>query len=160
MAAEATVLLRPAGWVGLGGLVAGALDISYACIYWAIAREVPAQRILQSVASGWLGNASYQGGWGSALLGLASHFFITLTMSAAYYALSRHQAALWQRPVLLGAAYGVLLFIVMNYVVVPLSNAVARGPGNDLWTWLSVVAHMVLVGIPIALATRQAHLAQ
>jgi hypothetical protein len=31
-----------------GGLVAGALDITYACVFWAIKAGVPAQRIFQS----------------------------------------------------------------------------------------------------------------
>ena len=62
---------------------------------------------------------------------------------------------LWQRPVLCGAGYGLLLYAIMNYVVVPLS---AAGPGSKdpLWIGLSVAVHAVLIGIPIALFTRRA----
>jgi len=48
----------------------------------------------------------------------------------------------------------------MNFVIVPISNAVIRGPAIDLWTWLGTAAHIFLVGIPIALATQRAHIAR
>jgi hypothetical protein len=138
-----------------GGLVAGTLDIVYACLFWAVKRDVPAQQILQSVAAGLLGKASFEGGWATAALGLALHFVIALSMSAMYYLVSRRWALLWQRPFLCGAAYGLLLYAIMNCVVVPLS---AAGPGSKdpLWITLSIAVHALLIGIPIALAVRRA----
>jgi hypothetical protein len=49
----------------VGGGIAGALDITYA-IAWAIFRGKDAQYLLQVVASGWLGEAAFQGGWPTA----------------------------------------------------------------------------------------------
>ena len=148
---------RALRWVVTGGLVAGALDITYACTYWWIARDASPERILQSVASGLLGKASYDGGSATAALGLALHFFMTLVMSAVYYFASRRLPALAQKPLPLGAAYGVAVWITMNYVVVPLSNAAVGGlPGLNLWTAMSIGAHVLLVGIPIALCARKA----
>jgi hypothetical protein len=62
---------------------------------------------------------------------------------------------LWQRPVICGGLYGLVLYAVMNYVVVPLS---AAPPGSDDRTWiaLSVAVHVALIGIPIALVARRA----
>jgi len=142
-------------WIVIGGLAAGFLDISFACIYWALARDVPPQRIFQSVASGLLGKESYAGGWSTATLGLALHFLMTLIMAAAYYLASKRMAVLWRRPLAFGAAYGLFLYAVMNFIVVPLSRAAGGGPRNDLWTWLGVAAHVMLVGIPIALSVRR-----
>ena len=34
-----------------GGLLAGALDITYACLFWAIKADLPPTRIFQSVAA-------------------------------------------------------------------------------------------------------------
>ena len=150
---------KPWRWVVVGGLIAGALDMAYACIYWAIAADLPVQRIFQSVAAGLLGPAARDGGWPTALLGLGLHFFMTLVMSAIYFGASRRLPALWQRPVVYGAAYGLAIYVVMNFLVVPLS-ATGRGlPGNTFWTWLSVAMHMLIVGIPIALCARQARTA-
>jgi hypothetical protein len=147
---------RPLRFVLAGGLVAGALDISYACLFWAIKAGVPAQRIFQSVAAGLLGKDSFAGGWPTAILGLALHFFIATTMSVTYFLVARRAPVLASRPVPFGAAYGLLLYVIMNYVVVPLSNAPHGGAKDPLWVALSVVVHMVLIGLPIALFTRRA----
>lgn len=138
-----------------GGLVAGTLDIAYACLFWAVKSGVPAPRVLQSVAAGLLGPASFQGGRATAALGLGLHFFIALSMSVAYYLAARRWPLLGRRPVVYGAAYGLVLYAVMNYVVVPLSAA-GRGSKDPLWIVLSIVAHMVLVGIPVAVCTGRA----
>jgi len=138
------------GFVLAGGLVAGTLDIVYACVFWALKAEVPVQRILQSVAAGLLGQASFQGGAPTAALGLGLHYFIATSMSVAYYLVARRIALLWQRPVLCGVGYGLLLYLIMNYIVVPLS---AAGPASKdpLWITLSVLVHAFLIGLPIAL---------
>jgi len=148
--------LHPAILVLAGGLVAGTLDIVYACAFWALKRGVPATRILQSVAAGLLGEASFRGGAGSAALGLVLHYFIAVSMSVAYYLVASRWPLLGRRPVPCGAAYGLFLYVVMNYVVVPLSAA-GGGSKDPLWITLSIAAHVVLVGIPIALFARSAH---
>jgi hypothetical protein len=138
-----------------GGLIAGTLDIAYACLFWALKSGAPVRRIFQSVAAGLLGPASFQGGRATAALGLGLHYFIALSMSVAYYVAGRRWPLLGRRPVVQGAAYGLVLYAVMNYVVVPLSAA-GRGSKDPLWIVLSIVAHMVLVGIPIAVCTGRA----
>ena len=138
-----------------GGLVAGTLDIAYACLFWAIKSGVPAMRIFQSVAAGLLGKASFQGGGATAALGLALHYLIATSMSLAYYLVARRWPLLWQQPLLCGAVYGLLLYGLMNYIVVPLS---AAGPGSKdpLWVGLSIAVHALLIGVPIAFLTRRA----
>lgn len=147
---------RPLRFVLAGGLVAGALDITYACVFWAIKAGVPAERIFQSVAAGLLGKDSFSGGWPTALLGLGLHFFIATTMSVTYFLVARRAPILGQRPIPFGAAYGLLLYVIMNYVVVPLSAAPRGGAKDPLWVALSVAVHAVLIGMPIALFTRRA----
>jgi hypothetical protein len=146
---------HPALQVLAGGLVAGALDITYAWVFWALKAGVSAQRIFQSVAAGLLGRAAFQGGAGTAALGLALHFFIATSMSAAYYLAARRLPPLWRNPWRCGAAYGLFLYLFMRYVVVPLSAA-GGGSSDTLWTVLSIVVHMFLIGVPIALLTREA----
>jgi uncharacterized membrane protein YagU involved in acid resistance len=143
----------PVAYVLAGGLIAGTLDIVYACTFWGLKAAVPPQRIFQSVAAGLLGKASFEGGAGTAALGLALHFFIATTMSVVYYLVARRWPLLWQRPVLIGAGYGLILYGIMNYIVVPLSAAAHGGPKDPLWVTLSIVVHMFLIGVPIALAT-------
>jgi hypothetical protein len=146
---------HPWTFVLAGGLVAGTLDIVYACAFWALKAGVPARRILQSVAAGLLGRASFEGGAATAALGLALHFLIATSMSAAYYLVARRWPLLWRRPIPCGVLYGLLLYAIMNHVVVPLSAAGA-GSKDPLWIGLSVAVHALLIGVPIAVLTRRA----
>ena len=139
-----------------GGLVAGALDITYAWLFWAVKAGVSAERIFQSVAAGLLGKASFDGGAATAALGLALHFFIATSMSTAYYLVARRWPLLWQRAVPCGLVYGLFLYAVMNFVVVPLSAAGGGGAKDPLWLAMSVAVHALLIGLPIALFTRRA----
>jgi hypothetical protein len=153
--ASSRARFQPWALVLAGGFVAGTLDIIYACLFWAVKSGVPAMRILQSVAAGLLGPASLRGGAATAALGLALHYLIALSMSVVYYLAAQRWSLLWSRPVLCGAVYGLLMYVIMNYVVVPLSRA---GPGSEdpLWISLTLGVHILLIGIPIALFTRRA----
>jgi hypothetical protein len=143
----------------VGGLAAGVIDMAYACIFWAIKAGVPPARIFQSVAAGVLGRqGAAAGGAATAALGLALHFFIALTVALVYYAGARHAQALWRRPWMFGALYGVAVFGVMRYLVVPLSAAGGGriAPFDLLWDGLSIVVHAYGIGVPVALAARAA----
>ena len=138
-----------------GGLVAGTLDITFACVFWAIKAGAPVERIFQSVAKGLLGPAAFRGGAATAALGLFLHYFIATTMSLVYYFAAREWAALHRHPFACGAVYGLVLYAVMNYVVLPLSAAGAGSP-DRLWIALSIAIHMFFIGVPIALLARRA----
>jgi hypothetical protein len=156
-----TTALQPARlpspylYVLAGGLVAGTLDITYACIFWAIKAGVAPLRIFQSVAAGLLGKASFDGGAATAALGLTLHYFIATTMALAYYLVAKRWPLLTRRPGLFGATYGLLLYLIMNYVVVPLSAA-GSGSKDSVWVALSIAVHALFIGIPCALFARLA----
>jgi hypothetical protein len=137
----------------VGGLVSGAADLAYAFIAYGII-GVPPVRILQSIASGWLGKAAYTSGVGAAVLGLVSHLFITCVAAGLYVLASRRLPILVQRPLVSGPVFGIGIFLVMNYVVVPLSAAASASPKGVFWV-LGLLVHMFLIGVPIALITRQ-----
>ena len=141
----------------LGGtLVIGSLDMAYAIAFWAM-RGVAPIRIFQSVAAGLLGSdAARGGGMRTALLGAALHYFIAFSIVLVYWIASRALPLLIQRPVLCGAAYGLIVYGVMNYVVIPLSNA--RKGGGFLLSWFvcSLIVHAFLIGVPAALFARAA----
>jgi len=149
----------PGRWpyVLLGGLVAGTLDLLYICSFWA-ARGVGPMRIFQSVAAGWVGrDAAVAGGTRTAALGLASHYLIAVCMAATFFLVARHHRTLVRSPLLYGALYGIVLYAVMNYVVVPLSAAGTGAFPALRWTdLLHLAAHMFLVGVPCAWCARLA----
>ena len=141
----------------LGGLVAGAFDITYATVFSYFRSGVAPSRILQSVASGLLGSAAFEGGVPTAALGLALHFGIALVAAAIYVFASQFLPILVRRPVLFGSVYGIAIYAVMNLVVLPLSRFPRKVsfPLPVLITGLLV--HMFLIGVPIALAARRAY---
>jgi len=138
----------------VGGLVAGILDITYAITAYGLI-GVPARAILQSIASGWLGKAAYSGGWPVAVLGLASHLFITCVMAGIFVAAAHRVSLLRNQPLLSGMIFGLCAFVTMNYVVVPLSVAAVRPP-RGVFLAGDLLSHMFLVGVPIAFAARRA----
>ena len=111
--------------------------------------------IFQSVAAGLLGPVAFEGGVPTAALGLALHFFITTLMAAAYFYVASRWSALRRRSLVFGGVYGVFLYGLMNFVVIPLSAA-SPGASDALWIGMSVLAHIVFVGVPIALLARRA----
>jgi hypothetical protein len=110
---------------------------------------------MQSIATGVLGPEAFEGGAGSAVLGVVLHFFILIVAAALYYAASRKFDLLTRQAVGSGLLYGVAIYVVMNFVVVPLS-ATAYRPTLTLGSVaLNLGVHMILVGLPIALMVRR-----
>ena len=77
-------------------------------------------------------------------------------MKAGPGAAASQAAILGSRPVMSGLAYGLVAYAVMTFVVVPLSNATfgASWPPPPLNLAASLFIHLVLFGLPIALAIR------
>lgn len=142
-------------WFFAGALVAATFDISYATGFSYLRSGVPPERILQSVASGVLGAEAYKGGTTTAALGLALHYLNSFIITAIFFVAAARTPALIRRPVLIGALYGLGVYGVMNYVVIPLSRiGVIPKPPPSIWI-TGVLVHMFLIGVPIALAARR-----
>jgi hypothetical protein len=130
-------------------LLVGTLDISDALIFYGL-RGVSPVRLLQGIASGLIGRVAFTQGIKSAALGLAIHFFIAGTW-ATIYLLACRRLPLYRHPFLYGTLYGVVIYIVMNYVVLPLSHIGLR-PVPPLIPLINAVAALVFcIGIPLAL---------
>lgn len=138
-----------------GGLIAGAIDITYA-LGFSAARGVPPMRILQSVASGLLGSPAYQGGAGTAALGLILHFVLMLIIAAIFYFASTRLRFLVEHPVWWGALYGFVVYWVMNLVVLPLSAFPSEVKFVPVVVITSLIVHAFGIGVPIAWASSKA----
>jgi hypothetical protein len=136
----------------LGGLTVAALDAFDALVFFTGMRGIPAMRVFQAIAAGLLGRAAFQGGGPTLLLGLALHLFNATCIVAVYVLASRRLAVLTRRPVLCGCVYGLLVYGVMNYVVIPLSALTTHFSLPSLINGL--IGHPLLVGMPSALFAR------
>lgn len=103
----------------LGGLIAGTLDIGAASLINTLNPLV----ILHFIATGVLGTRALTGGAAVALLGLVLQWAMSLLIAAIYFAVTARAPTLRRRWWLGGVLAGIVIFIVMNFIVVPFSAA-------------------------------------
>lgn len=148
---------RPFETILYGGLAVGILDGLFALVFYALIRGANPMRIFQTVAGGILGRSTaHEGGTKTFLLGVLLHFVVATCIAAVFYLASRMLPVLIRHAVVSGLLYGMAAYLVMNYVVVPLS-AIRRSPGPiRLPIFLTeIIGHALLVGLPIALLARR-----
>jgi hypothetical protein len=154
--AAAPILARPRAFdtILYGGLVVGILDGLFALVFYGAILGVKPIRIFQSVASGLLGRASYEGGRGTFLLGILLHFVVATCIAAVYYLASLKLPVLIRHAVISGLIYGLIAYLGMNYIVIPLS-AIGLRPTSFRTFLPAFIAHAFLVGLPVALIARR-----
>jgi len=143
------------GWstgkrIAAATLVAGTLDI-LAAIGMTLAFGRQVDGMLRYVASGPFPDAQ-QWGAGGALLGLGVHFTLMAIMATAFVVAADRFPRLKAQPIYWGVAYGLVTYVAMNLIVVPLRfgttpSAVAIAS--------QLLFHIILVGIPMALIARR-----
>ena len=137
-------LLRP---ILLATLVAGTLDILAAVCLSLIFGRGP-MTMLRGVASGPFPGATEWDVAGS-VLGLAVHFTLMAIMVTVYMVVASRRPALQAKPLQWGVIYGLITYVVMNLIVVPLRFPGAFPP-SPRGVATQLFCHIVLVGIPIA----------
>jgi len=140
-------MVRP---IAVATVVSGTLDIVFAMILTVFfGREIGS--MLRYVGSGLVPQATEMG-TGGAILGLLVHFALMAIMATAYLLAARRMRVLVERPIQWGILYGLATYAVMNLLVVPMRIGTPMPPSlRSVATQL--FAHIVLVGIPIALIT-------
>jgi hypothetical protein len=143
-------------WKGIliGGAIAGVCDIIFAFIFYGLRGTTPV-RILQSVASGLLGKKAFDGGAATASLGAVFQLFIPIVAAAVYTTIDRTIASVRDHPAVSGVLYGIVIYGVMNFVVLPLSAIPWKPRFTAGLVVPALLAHMFLIGLPMALAVRR-----
>jgi hypothetical protein len=134
--------------IGVGGLIAGTLDLTQAMLLFG-------RRIPLVIAAGLLGRQALHGGAGTYVLGVILHFFIACSAAAVYYGASRRLRFMTEHALVCGLLFGAAVEEVMSLVVLPLSALQARGPYTLHDLILGLLVHMVVVGLPIAFSVRR-----
>lgn len=145
---------RPALAVLVGGGIAATLDLTYACVangQWGMSP----MWVCQSVASGWFGNAAFDMGMTGALAGAASHYAILFVAATIYLLASARFPVLRTRAVACGALFGALVYLFMNFAVLPLSAFPFHLTYPPRRLFEGLFTHALFVGLPIALSVRR-----
>ena len=150
----ATTPWAPAKAILVGGLIAGAFDMTYALLWFAGVKGAPLIRIPQSVAGGLIGKAAFDGGVGTAILGLGLHWLIACIWATIYVLAARRLFPdLLRKPIPYGLAYGAWIYFFMNWVVLPLGAMHTKPHFTPLDTWLTGLAiHVLGIGLAISLS--------
>jgi len=144
--------LSPTAAIVAGAFAAAALDaLECTLVYGRIG--VPPARVLQGVAAGLVGrDAARAGGWTTAVLGGVLLIGICAAIVAVYVAASRLLPPLIERWWLWGPIHGAAAFVVMQFIVVPLSAA--GGGASFLGLVNGLAVSTVAIGPVAALAAR------
>jgi uncharacterized membrane protein YagU involved in acid resistance len=138
----------------IAGAAAATLDLAFAFTFYGATLGASPIRILHSIASGAFGMAAFDGGIATAAFGLLAHYFILIVAASMYYAASTRVAALRQHAAIFGPLFGVAIYCVMHYVVLPLSAA-PKFRTSTLSISSEFLMHLLL-GLTIALILRVA----
>ena len=134
-----------------GGLTAATCDFIAAMLIY----HLPALTVGKAVARGWFGREkAMAGGLDVSIIGIVSHYSILLAAAAIFVFASLRFPILRRRAVIVGILFGLCIYVVMHFVVLPLS---AAGPGNPKGVQLveELLGHMFVIGLPIALWARK-----
>lgn len=151
MSVEGPKAVRVIFWAGL---IAGILDLAGACaVAWLRGGTTPVV-VFKFIASGIYGPAAFTSGAKMAVLGVIIHFFIATTWATVYYLASRRIRFLITQPIIAGVLYGVVVFLFMNFIVIPLS-AVAKRPVSLSSRIIAMLVLVFCIGLPIAFIVRR-----
>jgi hypothetical protein len=135
------------------GLLDGAFAVSLCYIY---ATTCLPYRVFQGIAAGVLSREpALAGGAATTALGVVLHLFIATSWATVYGVLYERWAALRRltaSPLGVAAAatvFGMLVWVVMNRAVTPLSYARPTPLFAQVW-WVILLGHPVVVGLPLA----------
>jgi len=138
----------------LGGIVAATIDIFAASI---ISSRSPAY-IMQAIAGGLLSNAAFDGGMWTVVLGAILQEAMGILIAMMYFEVStKSLPAMRGRWILSGLTYGVVIYFVMNYAVLPLSacKTTPRFPHFTSASFIENMAAMLLFGLIVAFFCRR-----
>ncbi len=133
-----------------GGLLAGSVDVCAASLLNMANPLV----ILLAIATGVLGRAAFKGGAGAMVLGLVLQWAMSSIIAAIFTFAASKLPSLARRWILWGAVYGVIIFVVMNFVVVPWSASPIKPHFTVAWFSENLLA-MLVFGWIVALTARR-----
>jgi hypothetical protein len=138
------------------GLLVGTLDILSAFVDYYIGTGKNPLNVLPYIASGIFGKAALPGGAGMMVAGLLLHYLIAFLFTIFFFWLYSKINILSANCILTGILYGLFIWIVMNLVVVQLSNA-PHNPVSAMKFSRALKALLIIIfmiGLPLSFMAR------
>lgn len=109
-------------------------------------------QLLHGIASGVFGETIVVNKIVTALIGVVFHYFIAYSFTTAYFLVYPHVKLLHHNKIINGLLYGIFVWLVMNFIVLPLSN-VHHSPFKWIPATRGALILMFCIGLPISLFT-------
>lgn len=138
----------------ISGLIVGLLDAIAACVNAYLQRGITPIGVFRYVASGVFGKEASKGGLGIAALGLLFHFIIAIGWTSLFFVAFNKLKVLQLNKIYVGLGYGIVVWLGMNFVVLPLSN-VPPLVYRLVPTVIMIGIHMFVIGLSISLLANQ-----
>src|SRR5580658_4806261 len=129
--------LRAIVW---GGVACAVLDGIAASVQFGL-KGIRPLRVWQGVASGFLGERAFREGWVAAGFGLLLHFVIAFSVATVFVEACLQSPFLARAYWISGLFYGVIVFLVMNLAVVPLSLRPVRSASSQV-NFVQLIIHV------------------
>ena len=141
------------------GLIAGALDITAACIQAYLKNDTTPTQVLRYVASGAVDPKSFSSPALLALFGLLVHFFIAISFTFFFFFLAKQIPSLVKYPIPIGILYGIFVWAAMRFIILANFSRHKQKPieGAEAFKNAAIAAGIIVicVGIPVALLARK-----
>jgi hypothetical protein len=133
----------------LAGLIAGSLDILSAFTDYYIRTGKGPEGVLRFIASGVFGKDAFTGDSIMIWLGLLLHFVIAFAFTTVFFILYPRVKFLHISIILTAFIFGMFAWLIMNLVVVPLSNT-PKIPFNPIYAIKAMLILICMIGLPLS----------
>jgi len=139
------------------GFLVGWLDIIAAFVNTWFPYHVGPIVVLRFIASGLLGRAAFGGGKEMVIYGLIIHFLIAYTFTAFFFLVYPRMKILSKDWILTGVVYGILIWVVMNMIVVPIT-LIPKGHFQPSQVAIGMAILVAMIGLPMSYMAKQFYL--
>ncbi|NOT76362.1 MAG: hypothetical protein HOP08_15645 [Cyclobacteriaceae bacterium] len=134
----------------VAGLIAGTLDILSAFTSFYISTGKSPVIVLNYISSAVFGKEAYSGGGMMSAVGLLFHYIIAFGWTILFFILYPKLSFLRGNKFVVGLAYGVFVWVMMNQVIVPMTQIPAR-PFNLNGAITNAIILMFAIGLPVSI---------
>ncbi|MGI8951823.1 MAG: hypothetical protein ACR2FN_09600 [Chitinophagaceae bacterium] len=136
------------------GLLVGTLDISAAIINYTLSYQKNPVRVFQFIASGVFGKEAFSGNSSMIFYGIIFHYLIAFTFTIFFFFIYPKINFLLKNIVITSIIYGVFIWIIMNLVIVPISNT-PKFPFNLFHAIINMIILIAAIGLPLAYSAKK-----
>ena len=143
----------------IAGLIAGAMDITAACIHGYLRNGTTPEQILRSIAGGAFGKEAAASGNMMIVWGLLFHFLIAISFTFFFFIMAKMIPSLVKYPIPVAILYGAFVWTFMRYVVLNYISTYNIKPivGKEVIInqIIGAAILMICIGLPNAFLARK-----